>query len=402
MMRVLYIHMIGAFGGASRSLAEAVHAVGPELTARFVAPAGTAADHFGSLGEVVEARGISQFDNTRYSHYRGLRWLVLAREIGYLPATVRALLKARRCWPDIDLIHVNEFTGIVPWLIARRLFKVPVIVHVRSVANDDASLRTRFVSHLLRCKAEAVIAIDETVKESLPADLDVEVIHNSFSQKPSAAATDLFANHTLRASSFKVGFVGNLLRVKGIHELVEAARIVRDAGLDVEFIIVGGDAAPPKGLRATIARLLGVAQNSGEEVRETIVEQGLASLFHFTGATKDIAQAYAKMDVLCFPSHFDAPGRPIFEAAFAGIPSIVAVRNPKPDTIVEGVTGLAIPPRDAEALAAAITQLAGDRARARSMGENARGLAERNFDPAANAAKLVAVYRRVLGRARSS
>src|SRR5690606_26038316 len=118
------------------------------------------------------------------------------------------------------------------WLIARRLFKVPVIVHVRSVANDDASLRTRFVSRLFRRKAEAVIAIDETVKESLPADLNVDVIHNSFSQKPSATEGDLFANHALRVSSFKVGFVGNLLRVKGIHELVEAAQIVRDAGLD--------------------------------------------------------------------------------------------------------------------------------------------------------------------------
>lgn len=397
MIRVLYIHMIGAFGGASRSLAEAVQAVGPsELKAHFVVPAGTAAEHFGDLGEVVAARGLAQFDNTRYSHYRGLRWLVLTREIGYLPSTVSALFKARRRWPDIDVVHVNEFTGIVPWLLARWLFNVPVIVHVRSVANNDASLRTRFVSHLLRHKTKAVIAIDETVKTSLPPDLAVDVIHNSFSQTASVVGTDLFANHQMRRSSFKVGFVGNLLRVKGIHELVEAARITRDAGLDVEFIIVGGDAAPAKGLRAWIARLLGVAQNSGDEVRDAIAAHGLARDFHFIGATKDIAQAYAKMDALCFPSHFDAPGRPIFEAAFAGIPSIVAVNKPKPDTIIDGVTGIAIPPRNAAALASAITELASNRERAAAMGKAANQLAERNFDPVENGMQLLAVYRRIL------
>ncbi|HEY0233840.1 MAG TPA: glycosyltransferase family 1 protein, partial [Afipia sp.] len=85
-MKVLYIHMAGAFGGASRSLYEAVRSFpAGAVTPVFVAPRGSVLDFFSRLGEVIVARGISQFDNTRYGHYRGLRWLILLREMAYLP-----------------------------------------------------------------------------------------------------------------------------------------------------------------------------------------------------------------------------------------------------------------------------------------------------------------------------
>lgn len=114
------------------------------------------------------------------------------------------------------------------------------------------------------------------------------------------------------------------------------------------------------------------------------------------GFSARIADAYEMMDVLCFPSHFDAPGRPIFEAAFAGVPSIVALRTPKTDTLVHEVTGLAVPPRDAETLADAIERMAQNLEQTRTMGEAARTMAQQNFDPRRNAAALLDVYNSVL------
>ena len=101
------------------------------------------------------------------------------------------------------------------------------------------------------------------------------------------------------------------------------------------------------------------------------------------------------MDVLCFPSHLDAPGRPVFEAAFFSVPSIVAVRKPRADTLVNGVTGIAVTPRDAVALADAIERLARNPSEARRLGGAARAMAERTFDVRSNAAQLLEVYRRV-------
>jgi glycosyltransferase involved in cell wall biosynthesis len=394
--------MTGAFAGGCRSLYEVVRAVPKgEIESLFVAPRGSVHDFFSRLGEVVETRGISQFDNTRYSYYRGLRWLVVIRELAFIPSTISALKEAHRRWKRVDVIHVNEVTGVLPWLIARYLFKAPVVVHVRSVVrNDRGSLRTRLINWLLRNKADATIAIDETVRASLPADLPVDVIHNSFSLDSNDNADRAFADRlNLKPDSFKVGFVGNLLRVKGIFELIEAARLTRDRGLNVEFIIVGADAGRSGTLRSRILGRLRLGQDVDTEVRAKVDDYELDDRVHMAGFMANIAQAYARMDVICFPSHYDAPGRPIFEAAFLKVPSIAAVSNPKADTLVEGVTGLAIPPHDAEALAEAITRLASDRKLAARMGQGAYEMASSNFLAAQNSTKLLAVYRRVLDRA---
>jgi glycosyltransferase involved in cell wall biosynthesis len=93
----------------------------------------------------------------------------------------------------------------------------------------------------------------------------------------------------------------------------------------------------------------------------------------------------------------------VFEAAFFSVPSIVAVTNPLPDTLVDHETGLAIPGRNPQKLAEAIMHFADHPDELRRMGANARDLAERNFNPENNARKLLAIYRRVVqdNRARS-
>jgi glycosyltransferase involved in cell wall biosynthesis len=402
-LRVLYLHMIGPFGGASRSLFEVVRAFPPgAVEATFVTQRGTVRDFFSRVGQVIEARGLTQFDNTRYSYYRGMRWLVLLREFAYLPSTLRALRRARQLCGEVDLIHLNEFTGLLVLGLARHWFGSPAtVVHVRSVARDDASSwRTRWVNRMLARHADAVVAIDENVRASLPAQLPVQVIHNSFAPKAAGAADEAFEARlsALRPESFKVGFVGNLLVVKGIHELVEAARITRDRGLDVEFVVVGDDVQSSRGLKARVLKWLGLRQNVRAEVEAALDQHGLRDRVHLAGFTAEIAHAYGHMDVLCFPSHYDAPGRPIFEAAFFGIPSIVAVRDPKPDTLVHGETGLAIGPRSARELADAIERMATDREATRRMGEAARAMAQRNFDVTRNAASLLQLYRQLACR----
>ena len=80
------------------------------------------------------------------------------------------------------------------------------------------------------------------------------------------------------------------------------------------------------------------------------------------------------------------------------VPSIVALRRPRPDTLVHDVTGLAFEPGSASQLADAIGRMARDRDAARRMGVAARGMAERSFNATRNAAELLAVYRRISPR----
>jgi glycosyltransferase involved in cell wall biosynthesis len=398
-LRVLYVHHAGAFGGSSRSLFEAVRGLGPAVHPSFLTQRGTAAAFFRQLGEVEEIRGLTQVDNSRYTHYRGLRWVVVLRELGYLPSTLLGLLRARRRWGRFDLIHVNEVTALVPALLARWIFRAPVVVHVRTLARvQEGSIRTAWGNRVLARDVARVIAIDETVRATLPLALPVEVIHNAFTPSPARDPDLAFEERlaALRPSSFKVGFVGNLLRVKGIQDLVEAARILRDRRVDVEFLVVGDDIRPRRGWKAALLRRMGLGQDMRAEVEAMLDAYALRDHVHLLGFSSDIVRAYRRMDVLTFPSHMDAPGRPVFEAAFLGVPSIVAIRDPRPDTLIPDRTGLAIRAGSPAELADAIESLARDPGRARALGEAARELATRTFDVEGNARRLLDVYREVV------
>lgn len=401
-MRVLYVHHCGIFGGSSRSLCEVIR----EITAKGVnacvlTPNGNVVEQFIAVGaEVVTCRGIAQWDNTSYSYYQGLRWLVLLRELLHLPATVSGLLKARKRWCDIDVVHLNEITAVIPAILARWLFRRrPVVMHARAVYRTTAeSLRSRLTMRILSTVVDRIVAIDQTVARSLPADQRIVVIHNGFGVSGTLGvgrAVDPAIDRALATRRLKVAMVGNLLAVKGVREFVKAAKLCRDRGLKVDFVLVGANIRRKSRLMRLV-EWIGLNQDSREWVAQYIRENALEDVVHLTGSTMNIGEVYRKIDVLCFPSYFDAPGRPVFEAAFFGVPSIVAVTRPTADTFVHEVTGLAIPARDPVALAEAIQRLHDDPSERKRMGTAARRLAEEKFDVKKNAQKLIALYRSLL------
>lgn len=403
-LRVLYIDGDGPFGGSSRSLYEVLSGMPKNaVEPHFVAVHGTALNFYRRVAkDLVITRGLTKLDNTRYSYYRGRRWLVLLRELFHLPFTFLALRAAKRRWRHVDVIHVNELAYVLPGMIAKRLFGAALVIHVRSVQRvDESSWRCKWFIDKLENQADAVIAIDENTRATLPASLRVDVIQNAFAAQRTPQPDTAFVSKLdkLRPDTMKVGFVGNLHHSKGLFDLLAAAKLVKAAGRKVEFVIIGGTTIADRGIVAWALAKVGLAQNVAGELEELVAREGLTDCFHLLGPTLDIKGAYDRMDVLCFPSHFDAPGRPVFEAAFSGVPSIVAVRQPRPDTLVPGETGLAFPGHDVQKLTEAILYFADNPSEVRRMGDNAQRLAEANFDPQKNARKLLAVYGRAAAAA---
>lgn len=393
---ILYLHHYGAFGGASRSLLELIRAfprgrVDPHV----LAPGGQVLELFrGDRIPVLAARRVALFDNTRYGHYRGLRWLILARELLALPWTLLALRRARAQWPHIELIHVNEITLLPSALLARWVFKVPLVIHVRAVQSVRPTLRTRSVSRLLRRVAARIIAIDLIVRDSLPADLPVDIVHNSLA----LPAAQPQSGSQAAARPFTIAMVGTLMRAKGCFDFVRAAAICKSRGLNVRFLLVGASARSATGLRQLVARVLGVSQEIEPALRAYIAANALEQIVELQGFRMDIDQVYRSIDAVCFPSYFDAPGRPIFEAALFGVPSVAAISAPRPDMFVPGETGVAVPAGNPDALADAIESLARDPAKCRRLGEQARRLALANCDPQSNAERVLTIYEQALGR----
>ncbi|MBW8126357.1 MULTISPECIES: glycosyltransferase family 4 protein [Pseudomonas] len=394
-MRVLYLHPAAAFGGASKSLIElfiCLRALGVDGTV--LTPDGPVCGAFAKAGmDVRKVNGLSQFDNTRFSHYRRLRWIILLREIYLLPFSVAAIWRLRH--EKFDLLHVNEVTLLPLGIVAKWLLRVPMLVHVRSLQRaPDSGFRTRLVNAWLRRFADAVVPIDHTVAATLAAGLPLSIVHNGL-----GIENDIQDSSSQNAGKpVRVGFLGVLIPLKGIYELIEAMRILKARNVNIECLIAGENARKLTGLKAWTLRKLGFADDVRANVERMIGDYGLQNQVRMLGFVGDVRSLYPQLDILCFPSHLDAAGRPVFEAAFYSIPSVVAVANPVPDALVHEVTGLAIPRPDPELLADALQRLAEDHALRQALGRQARQWAEENFAIKANAELMHSVYLRLLSK----
>jgi glycosyltransferase involved in cell wall biosynthesis len=231
----------------------------------------------------------------------------------------------------------------------------------------------------------------------LPKDLSVEIVHNGFPLPVHSAPASRRDLHNRNINSpLRVGCVGGLLKLKGVFEFVEAARLCIEQGLNVEFILVGENPRVLRGIKGYLLKRFGFGADTRAQLDLLIRQHGLQERVKIIGFTSDVKAVYDSIDILCFPSHLNACGRPVFEAAFSHVPSIVAVDNPLEDTIVDGQTGICIAAKDPAAIVKAVSHFYFHREELQRMGEAAFELAKKNFDISANAEKILNIYRQVL------
>jgi hypothetical protein len=214
-LTVLYLHASAPFGGASKSLCELLQGMpAGSVRAIVLCPPGTAARQFTRAGaQVITSTGVPKWDHTRFGFYRGWRWLLLLRELAAVLPTWWALRRIRMKLGRVDVVHANDITVLLAGMLAARMLAAPLVVHVRSLQNDDAALRrTRWLARLLGRAGARVIAIDETVRRTLPHGVEVFVLHNGL-RLVESARVDRRADCAPRV--FRVAIVGVLLRLKG-------------------------------------------------------------------------------------------------------------------------------------------------------------------------------------------
>jgi glycosyltransferase involved in cell wall biosynthesis len=388
-MKVLYIHHAGPFGGASRSLLELLRAIPENQVSKYVV---TKKGQFASILEkegisVIKSVGVSQFDNTRYSYYRGLRWLIILRELIYLPTTLFSLLKARKKWGRFDLVHVNDITLVPSIFFSKVIFRCPVIVHVRSVQQPLCNFRGKLLKKIIKKNVSSFIAIDKTVAQSLDIQFPVSIIHNGFN----FSRKKIEKNKSKKI--FTVGMVGSLSKAKGCLDFIEAAKLCKKAGAKIRFVFVGQSTRPKNLIRDNVLKFFGISQEIEGELKKRIYEYDLSENIEFWPFTLNLENVYQELDLVCFPSHFNAPGRPIFEAAFFGIPSVATISSPTSDTFIDNKTGLLINPGDIHGISESILKFYKDRRFLLSTGRSANNLANRYYDINKNGQKVLNLYK---------
>lgn len=161
-----------------------------------------------------------------------------------------------------------------------------------------------------------------------------------------------------------VGFVGRLVREKGLPELFEAFREVAAEVPNLWLLVVGPyDLDKPDSLNPGSAREYGIADRS-----------------LFTGMRTDTVDLYGLMDIFVLPSHREGMPGVAMEAQSMGVPVITTDARGCREAVIPGETGLIIPVRDAAALAGAIRALACAPDMRIRMGRAGRRLALEQFD----------------------
>jgi glycosyltransferase involved in cell wall biosynthesis len=176
-------------------------------------------------------------------------------------------------------------------------------------------------------------------------------------------------------------FAGRLLWQKGVGEFVEAARECAKQGLKARFVIVGyGEPSSPTAVPL-----------------EKLREWQTSGVIEWWGKHDDMPQVFAQSHVVCLPSSYgEGVPKVLIEAAACGR-AIVTTDIPGCREIVHnGENGLLIPPRDVEALCAAITQLVLDIDLRQRMGARGREIAEGEFSLEHVCAETLALYERLL------
>jgi glycosyltransferase involved in cell wall biosynthesis len=267
-------------------------------------------------------------------------------------------------------------------LVARR--GSPLVVSYHADIYRQRSLLFLYRPLVLRIlrSARAVITGSERLRATSPllreAGVDAEVVGYGID-------VDRFEPHVVDARAVEeirnrfgqhVLAVGRLVPYKGFNYLVEAA-----VDLDCKVVIVGD----------------GVSRDS---LAEQISGLGLQEKVHLVGRADDgqLAAHLAAADALVLPSwnRAEAFGIALLEAQASGTPVIATdIGTGTADAMMDGETGLLIPPRDQAALVGAVNALVSDPERREKMGRAAKDFVREYYSLEAMGKRLRAIYERV-------
>lgn len=321
-------------------------------------------------------------------HDSGVETIDLARGgRRYVPQTlIRLATELRR--REIDILQTHIALAGVVGAVVGRLARVPIVV-----ATEQNPLRTyprvlRYGNQLTFRLADAHVYISRAVLSDFASVFPgadrppVSIITNgidvtSIARTASASRADVRAELGLEPGDIALGNVGRLTDQKGQRYAISALARVRMKWPRASLWIIGSGE-----LR--------------EELGQLAEKEGVSDAVHFLGQRMDVHRVLGGFDVYVHPAIFEGLGLAVLEAMAAGLPVVASAVDAIPEYVKDGQTGRLVPPRDVDALVAAIDAHLSDPELAGNLATAGRVLVEREHDIRAAVHAYEALYERLL------
>lgn len=249
--------------------------------------------------------------------------------------------------------------------LAGRAAGVPVVshLHIENHFRPASRVLLRTLDNATARLCARLVAVSESTREAYERQgypRRIEVLHNGVELDAPASNGRLREELGLGDGTTLVGEVARLCDVKGQRELIDALALVPDA----HVVLVGRD-----------------LERGGDYQREleaAAVRRGVRDRVVFAGE-RDAREILSELDVFALPSWTEGLPLVALEAMAHGRPVVATPVGGTPEVVVHEETGLLVPPRDVEALAAALRRLVEDPALRRRLGDAGRRRVEERF-----------------------
>jgi glycosyltransferase involved in cell wall biosynthesis len=281
---------------------------------------------------------------------------VMGQPDGLRPSLVLRLARCLRHW-QADVLHTHDDRAHLYGTLAGRLARVPRVVHTRHGRSPRLSHRqkilvraaARLIDHFVCVSADSArLAVQQGVRADKVQAIcnGIDTQHFAFSgPQPGGPAV----------------LVARLSPEKDIDTLLHAAALVvkRDPAFRLE---IAGDGP------------------CGAALRQTCSALGLEEHVRFLGQMRDVPGLLARAGMCVLSSRSEGISLTLLEAMACGLPLVATCVGGNPDVIVDGQTGILVPPENPPALAEALLRLRHDPQSCVRFGEAGRRRVEESFD----------------------
>lgn len=245
---------------------------------------------------------------------------------------------------EVTLIHSFLFYSNFFGRIIGKAGRVPLIICSERATGVWKNRLFRLVEALVKGFADYYTAVSEATKrfmvekEGIPCEKVVTLYNGVDIRETATDVSRLKLDLGIPPGSKVIGTVGRLADQKGYEYLIKAFKLVNERHKEAVLVIVGG----------------GPLEKS---LKDEAVKCSLNDKIVFTGPHKDPSLLMDAMDIYVISSWFEGMSNSLLEAMAKGLPVVATDIDGNREVVVDGETGLLVPPRDEYAIAEALNNL---------------------------------------------